>query len=143
MLFCHYYSLMSDGQLRQIFAKHLPTVHWVAIESPSTSRGIPDLNGCFNGVEVWIEMKVTNGNKVSIRKEQIAWMERRARARGRIFVAVRQRDRLWLLSHRAPRLLFDGKKLSNLPNDVVLWSAVGGPASWPWPIISRIIFDTT
>ena len=132
---------MSDGQLRQLFARYLPEVHWVAIESPTTSRGIPDLNGCLKGTEIWIETKATDTWKVGgVRREQIAWLERRARALGRAYVAVRQRpgDRLWLLPALAARLLYDGARLDELPN--VLVAAPGGPARWPWGEVRRGLF---
>lgn len=79
-----------DGNLRKLFQSHLPQVHWQSIESGMTGRGIPDLNGCHEASEFWIECKLTKHWSVSIRPEQIAWLSRRCRVGGRAFVAVRR-----------------------------------------------------
>src|SRR5260370_22560220 len=85
---------MSDGGLRKLFQDHLHTdVHWQAIETWSTGQGVPDLNYCFKRCrEGWIENKLTAGYAVDISPQQIAWVERRARMGGRVFVAVRRKN---------------------------------------------------
>src|SRR5215213_7651185 len=99
---------MSDGGLGKLIPDHLPQVHFQRIETGGTGRGVPDLNGCWGGTEFWIENKHTAGWCVprdKMRAEQVGWLERRARAGGRVFLAVRQtgrrRDDLWLLRHEA------------------------------------------
>jgi hypothetical protein len=39
-------------------------IHWQRIESGATASGIPDVNGCFEGREIWVELKVVRGNKI-------------------------------------------------------------------------------
>jgi Holliday junction resolvase len=138
--------MSSDGGLGQLFQKHLPGADWQRIETGGTGLGIPDLNGCHAGVEVWVENKWTNGWKVKVRPEQVGWLERRARHGGRVFVAVRQtgpmgRDDLWLLHSDAARLLIDGVRLDLLPADLLLGRWSGGPAAWEWKPIHRILFE--
>jgi hypothetical protein len=130
---------MPDARLRQLFEEHLREFHWQAIETGGTGRGIPDMNGCCEGTEVWIENKRTGHWKIEITAEQSAWAERRIRAGGRCFVAVRRQfkkeDELWLYSGNSARALLD------LPTDAVppLGRWVGGPARWPWEQVKRII----
>ena len=135
---------MRDGGLRQIFQKHMPSVHWQAIESWETGIGIPDLNGCVDGVEFWIELKQATANAVKISPGQIAWIERRVRAGGNVYIAVRckaergkrrlARDELYLYSGNAVRLVYsDG--IATPP----LRKFVGGPSSWDWAEIRRIL----
>jgi len=45
----------------------------------AVSAGVPDVNICINGVEVWIECKEALGKKVEIRASQFVWaIEQRA-----------------------------------------------------------------
>lgn len=95
-----------DGGLRPLFRKKLPEIHWTALESGLTAPGIPDANGCFGGVEFWIEFKKMSGWRVPLRPAQIGWLTERAFAGGRTFVAIRRKsqrtaktryDELWLV----------------------------------------------
>jgi len=79
-----------DGGLSHLFINKIPG-HWQSVETWSTGRGVPDLNGCTDGVEFWVELKGTATNRVDLWPEQIGWLERRSRAGGRCFVAVRFR----------------------------------------------------
>lgn len=133
---------MSDGNLRNIFTQHL-TAHFQPIETWSTGQGVPDTNYCFaGGHEGWIENKLTAANAVDISSYQVAWLERRARVGGRVFVAVRRvaaagprrgvaSDELWLFPGRTARLLMLGGLKATAP----LGNWAGGPAAWDWEAI--------
>lgn len=54
----------------------------------TTSRGVPDMNVCYQGKEFWIEAKLFTGGRVLIRPEQHAWMMRRSAHSGRCFVVA-------------------------------------------------------
>lgn len=134
---------MSDGNLRQIFKDHLPEAHWQPIET-MIGRGIPDVEYCFpGGLSGWIENKKTTGWAVEISSGQIAWLERRARAGGRCFVAVRRqgsargqaRDELWLFRGADARNLL----LGGLKETQPLGLYTGGPAKWSWPLIKGFL----
>lgn len=139
--------MKSDGDLRRLFQKYLPHWHWQAIESPFTSKGIPDLNGCRDGIEVWIENKATSGYRVVFQVEQIGWLLRRARAGGRVFVAVRSKrpltrrgpatDELWLVYGKYAATLMDGGLMALGPRHCRVH--IGGPKAWDWPEIERAI----
>lgn len=49
-------------------------------------NGLPDLNICYNGIEIWVELKALNHNKVLLRPEQYAWAKRRANHGGSCYV---------------------------------------------------------
>jgi len=89
---------MRDGNLSDLLKRHLPSWHWVRIESAGTATGIPDLNGCKAGVEVWIECKRLIGKKVDLSAFQATWLERRARVGGRTFVAARNDAAFYLFA---------------------------------------------
>jgi len=74
---------MRESSLWRQIKKNLPQVDWQRIESGGTAQGIPDVNGCWNGREVWLELKV-EGNTLS--KWQKQWAKRRRKAGGRVFV---------------------------------------------------------
>jgi hypothetical protein len=134
-----------DGGLRALFLEHLPVVHWQSIESGITGLGIPDANGCWGGHEWWVEYKQTPEWTCPLRPEQVGWLTRRARAGGRVFVAVRRHcaprprtpgyDELWLFPGALARELKDGGIRAVPP----LVAAPGGPARWPWDDVLRTL----
>lgn len=137
---------MSDGGLRQLFQKNITQAHWQGIETWSTGQGVPDMNGCLNGADFWIENKLTNGWAVHFEFGQVAWIERRVRAGGRAFVAVRRQaaagprrgaatDELWLYAGSKARLLSE-KGLKNC-RPLGLWA--GGPAAWRWDQVVALL----
>lgn len=140
-----------DGGLRGLFQKHLMSsgCHFQAIETGSTGRGIPDLNGCLNGTEFWIEFKKTNANAVNLSPEQVAWILRRRRARGNVYIGIRRKksktlrreacDELWLIhGDSAAELKSEGLKS---PKIHVLGTWYGGPSKWDWEeILTQLIY---
>ena len=135
-----------DGGLSQIYLKKLPEVHWHS--TWSLGGGAPDMNGCLWGREFWIENKSTSGWAVVFETGQIAWAERRLRAGGRTFVAVRRQasagprrgaacDELWLFKGQEARSVeADGLKGSR-PLTAGWWE--GGPAQWDWNAIRKVL----
>ena len=81
----------SDDGLRPIAVKMMKGPHWQPIETGSTGSGVPDLNGCWDGVEVWLELKaVRAGIKVkSLTAFQIGWIWKRVKRGGNVWIAVR------------------------------------------------------
>lgn len=98
------------------------------------------------GIEGWIELKRAEANAVDITPEQVGWAERRLRAGGRVFLAVRQqstagprkgpaRDVLWLFRGSATRLV----KEHGLAGATPLGQWVGGPAAWQWTVVEKYL----
>lgn len=137
-----------DGNLKALFRQHLPLVDWQAIESALTGGGIPDMNGCFCGVEFWVENKKTNHWQVgSMDIDQVTWHERRAAAGGRTFWAVRRlckggprtlpADELWLVHGHCGRRLYKGGLKAMDHDDGLLGVWRGGPSQWDWVEVLR------
>lgn len=134
-----------DGGLRPLFKKHLPDFHWTPVESPMTG-GIPDSNWCVDGVEGWIEYKRTGSRGVTFRSGQPAWIHRRYRAGGRVWIAIR-------FTHEGgPRLgdavddlvLVYGGFVLDLARDGLTDNMVsgrwrGGPTRWDWRAIQGLL----
>ena len=132
----------TDGGLRQVFRQRLPQVHWQSIEVPAINKGVPDCNGCYKGVDFWVENKLTHGWTIGLRTEQAAWLTRRARAGGKARIAVRRVvkagprkgaavDELWILDGKYADRSIRVNHLHSSANSVLgVWT--GGPARWQW-----------
>jgi hypothetical protein len=138
--------MSTDGGLRRIFAEHLPMFHFQSVETGGTGRGIPDTNFCGDGAEGWLEFKATDGWRVTIAPEQVAWAERRLRAGGRVFLAVRRK------ASAGPRrgaavdtlYLYSGAKIRPLAGHAItdvlrLGQWEGGPAQWDWEAVRKLL----
>ena len=137
-----------DGGLRNLFGKHLipQGIHWQAIETGSTGRGVPDANGCFDGVEFWVECKKCDGNTLQIEPEQVAWHMRRWRAGGNTYIAIRRkcskglrriaRDELWLFSGQDVQTLKKEGLNAKIP---VLGKWERGPSKWDWEEVKNVL----
>lgn len=83
-------------------------------------------------------MKRVKGWRIHFEPEQIAWLERRARAKGRVFIAARRPERpqsFWLFRGIDARELVSVRTTTTMP----LVFAAGPPASWPWSAIARAL----
>ena len=140
-----------DGGLRKIFQDKLNPrgYHFQAIETGSTGRGIPDLNGCIDFTEFWIEFKKTSANAIQISPEQVAWILRRKRAGGNVYIAVRKKcskgprreakDELWLIDGSSAA---DVKEHGLKPGTTSVWILgiwSGGPSKWDWEAVHKIL----
>ncbi len=77
-----------EAKLWQDVKKALKDAHLVRIENKA-SPGVPDVNGCYDGVEFWIELKVIKGNSLQLSKFQKAWIYERTKFGGKVFVLAR------------------------------------------------------
>jgi hypothetical protein len=129
---------LPDGDLLKVLRSHLPRADFVGVET-STTRGLPDVNYCLDGAEGWIELKVVRGLKISIRPEQVGWMERRLARGGRVLLAARWRttkiDRLIVVAGSACRLLRT-ERITAVP---VLGCWHGGPSRWDWEEVAEVL----
>jgi hypothetical protein len=81
------------------------TTHLQRIED-ALSTGIPDLNFCFDSIEVWIEVKYLaklpvkrlTPVKIGLKQPQALWLSKRNRCGGNAFIVVRCAfDNTWRL----------------------------------------------
>jgi hypothetical protein len=111
------------------------------VETWSTGQGVPDLEYCCDGISGWIELKKSDGWVVDFAPQQIAWIERRVRAGGRVFVLVRRRrdlvDELYVLPGTAARALLTRAETLRTIRPIALFR--GGPRNWSWPDIGGIL----
>ena len=87
-------------------------IHWVRVEN-GCEPGTPDVNGCFQGHEVWIELKIAKANKVNLSPEQVIWLHRRAAHSGRAWILCQKDNdiRCWA-AHKAALVKENGWKYS-------------------------------
>lgn len=84
--------MSTDGGLRQLFRRKFQEWHWTSIETGAVSPGTPDAEFCApGGISGWCEFKQTSGWKVTFQPLQPAWIHRRARLGGRVFIVVRRK----------------------------------------------------
>jgi len=135
----------TDGGLRSIYNAHLRGMHLLPIETGMTVQGVPDTNGCDEGVEFWIENKRVYGKTIRMRPKQVGWHTRRAIAGGRSFIAARRETR------EGPRLgeevdelyLFFGVQAREVLERGIDAKAIlvetGGPSRWNWKAIREVL----
>ncbi len=75
------------SRIRETFDGDLVRIENVA------GAGLPDLNWCIDGVEVWIELKIYTRKRVLLRKLQYAWSIRRSRYGGRVYIIAYDEER--------------------------------------------------
>ena len=61
--------------------------------------GVPDVNGCWQGKEFWLELKIGSLQSVNLSPQQCAWHMRRANVGGLswIFIHDPSKHFLWLV----------------------------------------------
>lgn len=139
---------MADGGLRQIIQDHLKMVDWCPIETGASAPGVPDLNGCVEGVELWIECKTTASHTIKFRPMQPGWLSRRHRHGGTVWVAARRVhvggryrgppvDELWLYHGSQVLELADVRGRMDLIDPYHIF--YGGPSRWEWHLIGQTL----
>lgn len=110
---------MRENRAYKRLKKLYPAAHWQRIETWA-GAGVFDINGCYNGIEAWIECKQAskpykNGLvKPKIRITQIGWEYERRRAGGRTFLALMVGSELYILKGHYIKILMYGITLSSL-----------------------------
>ena len=108
-----------------------PSVHWQRIEN-TAGTGAPDLTGAHDGVEVWIENKIYDGNKLHFRPTQPGWLFKHRRTGARVFVLARKKKTFYLYdAARVFQLVAEGIKT---PAIVTL------EPPWDWSALLAAIF---
>lgn len=89
------------------------------------SKGIPDVSYGINGVNGWIELKISKQGKVNISQEQINWAISRGSRGGRCFVLIRDDSFNHLL---VPYTLI--KELKTTIHPLTKWEKLSGCGVW-------------
>jgi hypothetical protein len=69
-------SKTNESKLYNLIKTNLKNVHFMRIES-YTEQGIPDVNACHNGKELWLELKCNTAKNLGLSKYQIVWIANR------------------------------------------------------------------
>lgn len=88
----HYPEKLFRKNFVKWFRELYPRDHIQNIESEATSAGIPDINACKGGKDIWIELKSGPLTKASIKPGQFIWHIKRAQAGGTTWVVQRMYD---------------------------------------------------
>lgn len=75
-----------EQKFYQWFRKQLPFNADCCRVENTTMGGMPDVNICWEGNEIWVELKCFVSGRTLIRPAQNAWMHRRKAANGKIFL---------------------------------------------------------
>jgi len=82
--------MSNEATFSKLVKSHLPVgAHWQRIETGGTGTGIPDVNLCYEGKEIWIELKLVKGKRIDLSPTQIAWHMKRTKAGGRTWILAR------------------------------------------------------
>lgn len=124
---------MKEACLWQTIARNLKQPHWQRIESGSTARGIPDLNGCLDSQEIWIELKQESKPPSGF---QVNWIAKRARAGGRVWLLTtkKRKAQLWGWLFLTPHSSLQVRSRL-LESPTILHTA-----PFPWPLIQNQLF---
>lgn len=104
---------MRESSLSRTLVKYLRDVgcHAQRVEDRLAS-GIPDINLCLNGKDIWIETKVVRHMKddmvtrTGLSSQQIIWATLRKRAGGKVFLVFKIEDRdEWFVSENFDKQL--------------------------------------
>jgi len=86
---------MTEARFWGAVKNALDMVEWTRIENTATS-GVADVFGAIDSHSFWIELKVTDTNKVYVRPSQRAWFARYGSTKLCRFVLVRRDDWIYL-----------------------------------------------
>lgn len=121
---------------------HFEVDQWDRIES-STTKGLPDVDICHKGVCTKLEIKYEKGNQVHLRPEQRNWINKRIKAKGRVFIIVKRQtaklDQIELYSGEQAAALFNKEDVTPIKVAKKVGLSYNGPMMCK--IIQKIIYE--
>lgn len=131
--------MSSEATFSKLVKSHLPVgAHWQRIETGSTGTGIPDVNICLNGKEVWVELKLIKGKRVDLAPTQVAWHMKRAKAGGITWILARHTYDGVRIGKGDKIYLWKGLHAKTIKEDGI---ASGGYSVWSAPFDWENIMD--
>lgn len=127
-------SKTNEAKLYALLKKHLKKVHFVRIES-YTENGIPDVNACYNGKEIWIELKANTHKDLGLSKWQKVWIAKRIKAGGTVFIMNRP------LKERALKIYTGSLVLGSLTSAQEPHTTFHEPIDWE--LVQRMLFPSS
>ena len=91
--------MKTEKALYKALKTNLSKVHWQRIETGGMGTGVPDVNGCWQGKEFWLELKIGSLQSVNLSPQQCAWHMRRANVGGLSWILIHDPSKhfLWLV----------------------------------------------
>jgi len=126
-------SKTNEAKLFALLKKHLQKVHFTRIES-YTENGIPDVNACCNGKEIWIELKANTHKDLGLSKWQKVWIAKRIKAGGTVFIMNRP------LKERALKIYRGSVVLGSLTSAQEAHTTFHEPIDWE--LVQRELFPS-
>ncbi len=123
----------NEFNLYQTIKSKLKNVHFTRIES-STQNGIPDVNACKNGHEVWLELKCNSAKNLGLSKYQMVWIMNRTKAGGKVFIINRP------LFQRAVKIYTGSVVRESGISDLGQPTLVLGPNKFEWARLDQLLF---
>ena len=117
--------------LWQRIKKHITKPHLIRVES-NTINGIPDINGCWNGKEFWIELKSDKVGYPKLSKWQISWINKRIKHGGVVIICNET------LSQKTFQLY---RPLSAITDARLLKPRCSFSFPVQWPAVQRALWD--
>ena len=124
-------SKTNEAKLYALLKKNLKKVHFVRIES-YTENGIPDVNACYNGEEVWLELKANTHKDLGLSKWQKVWIAKRIKAGGTVFIINRPQKERALKIYRGSVVL--GTQISAQEQHISVKEPID------WELVQRELF---
>lgn len=120
---------MKESQFWALLKEKLPG-HAERIEN-AVGKGTPDVNICFGGVELWLELKILDDKgqfrKNDPRPEQVIWHVKRQDAGGHCFLLGRNENMLCLAQVQRDLEVFE------------LWKC---QKPFVWPVLFSLLLTT-
>ena len=111
--------ISDEADFRRFVTECAGSAHVSHIESHEASPGIPDLNICMRGIDIWIELKVMSSRKPpKMRATQKRWHANRYDHGGRSWVITLDLDEMNLV-------VLPGQTAASLPAKVGIWRNIG------------------
>ncbi len=99
-----------ESKLWQRIKKHITKPHLIRVES-NTINGIPDINGCWQGKEFWIELKSDKVGYPKLSKWQISWINKRIKHGGIVIICNETLSQRTLQLYRPLSAITDARLL--------------------------------
>jgi len=99
-----------ESMLWQRIKKHITKPHLIRVES-NTINGIPDINGCWNSKEFWIELKSDKVGYPKLSKWQISWINKRIKHGGIVIICNETLSKRTLQLYRPLSAITDARLL--------------------------------
>ena len=104
--------------------------------------GTPDVNCCYEDIEVWIELKIVKGNLIYFEWSQIAWIKQRTHEKinGNVLIMARHKDDIIAFDARFLPTEKLKRKVNKAGLDIRDVNYIRWPKPYDWKEIQEYIY---